>query len=49
VAAWKIFEAARAGAPLPEAMQRSRHRSVQQAARYYNEGEIARGRAARLA
>lgn len=44
-----LTEAARAGVPLPEAMQQSRHRSVQQAARYYNEGEIAPGRAARLA
>jgi integrase len=44
-----LTEAARTGVPLPEAMQQSRHRSVQQAARYYNEGEIARGRAARLA
>ncbi len=44
-----LTEAARGGVPLPEAMQQSRHRSVQQAARYYNEGEIARGRAARLA
>ena len=44
-----LTEAARAGVPLPEAMQQSRHRSVQQAGRYYNEGEIARGRAARLA
>ena len=44
-----LTEAARVGVPLPEAMQQSRHRSVQQAARYYNEGEIARGRAARLA
>ena len=44
-----LTEAARAGVPLPEAMQQSRHRSVQQAARYYNEGEIARGKAARLA
>ncbi len=44
-----LTEAARAGVPLPEAMQQSRHRSVQQAASYYNEGEIARGRAARLA
>ncbi len=44
-----LTEAARAGVPLPEAMQQSRHRSVQQAARYYNEGEITRGRAARLA
>jgi integrase len=44
-----LTEAARAGVPLPEAMQQSRRRSVQQAARYYNEGEIAQGRAARLA
>jgi integrase len=44
-----LTEAARAGVPLPEAMQQSRHRSVQQAARYYNEGEISRGKAARLA
>jgi putative transposase len=43
-----LIEAARAGLPLQEAMQQSRHHSVQQAARYYNEGEIARGRAARL-
>jgi len=44
-----LTEAARAGVSLPEAMQQSRHRSVQQAARYYNEEEIARGRAGRLA
>ncbi len=44
-----LTEAARAGVSLPEAMQQSRHRSVQQAAQYYNDGEIARGRAARLA
>jgi hypothetical protein len=43
-----LTEAARAGVPLLEAMQQSRHRSVQQAARYYNEGEIARRRAPRL-
>ncbi|ATQ70601.1 MULTISPECIES: site-specific integrase [Methylosinus] len=43
-----LTEAARAGVPLQEAMQQSRHRSVQQAARYYKEGDIARGRAARL-
>jgi integrase len=41
--------AAREGVSLPEAMQQSRHRSVQQASRYYNEAQIARGRAARLA
>ena len=44
-----LTEAARVGVALPEAMQQSRHRSVQRAARYYNEGEIARGRAARFA
>jgi len=44
-----LTEAAREGVPLPEAMQQSRHRSVQQASRYYNEAQIARGRAARLA
>jgi len=44
-----LTEAAREGVPLPEAMQQSRHRSVQQAVRYYNEAQIARGRAARLA
>ena len=44
-----LTEAARAGVPLLEAMQQSRHRSLLQAARYYNEAEITRGRAARLA
>lgn len=44
-----LTEAAREGVPLQEAMQQSQHRSVQQAARYYNEAHIARGRAARLA
>jgi hypothetical protein len=33
---------------LPEAMRQSRHRSVQQAAGYYNEVETERGRSARL-
>jgi hypothetical protein len=33
---------------LPEAMQQSQHRSVQQAASYYNETERRQGRAARL-
>ena len=36
------------GIGLPEAMQQSQHRSVQQAASYYNEGERRQGRAARL-
>ena len=43
-----LIEAARRGVPLPEAMRQSRHRSVQQAAAYYNEVEIERGRSARL-
>jgi len=43
-----LTEAARRGVPLPEAMRQSRHRSVQQAAAYYNEVEIDRGRSARL-
>ena len=44
-----LTQAAREGVPLQEAMQQSQHRSVQQASRYYNEAQIARGRAARLA
>ncbi|MBN9085177.1 MAG: tyrosine-type recombinase/integrase [Rhizobiales bacterium] len=43
-----LTEAARQGIALPEAMQQSRHRSVQQAASYYNEAERKQGRAARL-
>ncbi len=43
-----MTQAAREGVALPEAMQQSHHRSVQQAARYYNESEITRGRAARM-
>ncbi|MGE0282574.1 MAG: site-specific integrase [Rhizobiaceae bacterium] len=43
-----LTEAARRGIPLPEAMQQSQHRSVQQASRYYNETERQMGRAARL-
>ena len=43
-----LTEAAWQGIALPEAMQQSQHRSVQQAASYYNEGERAQGRAARL-
>jgi integrase len=42
-----LTEAARQGMRLPEAMQQSQHRSVQQAASYYNEAEPAQGRAAR--
>jgi Phage integrase family len=44
-----LTEAARQGVALPEAMQQSQHRSVQQAASYYNDTERAQGRAARLA
>ncbi len=44
-----LTEAARAGVPLPEAMQQSQHRSVQQAARYYNDAERRQGKGARLA
>lgn len=43
-----LTEAARAGVPLPEAMQQSQHRSVQQAASYYNDVERRQGKAARL-
>jgi integrase len=43
-----LTEAARQGVALPEAMQQSQHRSVQQAASYYNTPS-AQGRAARLA
>lgn len=44
-----LTEAARQGVPLPEAMQQSQHRSVQQAASYYNEADRTKGKAARLA
>lgn len=43
-----LTEAARQNVPLQEAMAQSRHRSVQQAADYYNGVGIERGRAARL-
>ena len=43
-----LTEAARQGIALPEAMAQSQHRSVQQAARYYNDVERQMGRAARL-
>ena len=43
-----LTEAARQGVPLPEAMAQSQHRSVQQAARCYNDAERRMGRAARL-
>jgi site-specific recombinase XerD len=43
-----LTETARRGIPLPEAMQQSQHRSVQQASNYYNEAERTLGRAARI-
>lgn len=43
-----LTETARRGIPLPEAMQQSQHRSIQQASRYYNDAERQLGRAARL-
>ena len=44
-----LTEAARRGVALPEAMQQSQHKSVQQAASYYNEAErdIGEGRSGR--
>ena len=43
-----LTEAANRGIPLPEAMEQSRHRSVQQASSYYNNANRKSGRAARL-
>ncbi|NLS20312.1 site-specific integrase [Rhizobium sp. P40RR-XXII] len=43
-----LTEAANRGVPLPEAMQQSLHKSVAQAASYYNNAERKNGRAARL-
>ncbi|WP_248447002.1 site-specific integrase [Sinorhizobium meliloti] len=43
-----LTEAANRGISLPEAMQQSLHRSVTQAASYYNNAERKNGRAARL-
>jgi integrase len=43
-----LTQAAYDGVPLQEAMQQSQHRSVQQAAGYYNDTETLMGRAARL-
>ena len=43
-----LTEAAKNGVSLPEAMQQSQHRSVQQAASYYNDAERRLGRAARI-
>jgi len=44
-----LTEAANRGVPLQEAMQQSLHKSVAQAASYYNNAERKNGRAARLA
>ena len=43
-----LTEAANRGIPLPEAMEQSRHRSVQQASSYYNSATRRSGRASRL-
>ncbi|WP_269932971.1 site-specific integrase [Aminobacter sp. HY435] len=43
-----LTEAARRGIPLVEAMQQSQHRSLNQAARYYNDADRKLGKAARL-
>ncbi|MCL7999848.1 site-specific integrase [Brucella sp. 21LCYQ03] len=43
-----LTEAANSGIPLPEAMEQSRHRSVQQASDYYNNAKQRSGRASRL-
>ncbi|NKN38997.1 tyrosine-type recombinase/integrase [Agrobacterium sp. a22-2] len=43
-----LTEAANRGVPLPEAMEQSRHRSIQQASSYYNNATRRTGRAARL-
>lgn len=43
-----LTEAANRGVPLPEAMEQSRHRSIQQASSYYNNAARRSGRAARM-
>ena len=43
-----LTEAANRGIPLPEAMEQSRHRSVQQASSYYNNATRRSGRTARM-
>jgi len=43
-----MTEAANRGIPLPEAMEQSRHRSVQQATSYYNNATRRTGKAARM-
>lgn len=44
-----LTEAANRGVPLPEAMQQSLHKSINQAAGYYNNADRKKGRAVRLA
>ena len=43
-----LTEAANRGVPLQQAMQQSQHRSMVQAARYYNDEDRKNGKAARL-
>jgi integrase len=43
-----LTEAANRGIPLPEAMEQSKHRSVQQASNYYNDATRRSGKAARM-
>lgn len=43
-----LTEAGRRGIPILEAMQQSRHKTMQQAAAYYNEANLAQSQAARL-
>jgi integrase len=43
-----LTEAANRGIPLPEAMEQSRHRSIQQASGYYNNATRRSGRAAQM-
>lgn len=43
-----LTEAANRGIPLPEAMEQSRHRSIQQASQYYNSATRRSGKAARI-
>lgn len=43
-----LTESVRRGIPLPDAMQQSQHKSVQQAARHYNDAERQLEQAARL-
>lgn len=43
-----LTEASNRGVPLPEAMEQSRHRSIQQASMYYNDAKRRTGRAARM-